>query len=71
MVDAVERSWIRTEEFCEQVRDLRRRGNTYRMIREKLIRMNPELASKSKISDEVLRAAIQKGPIDFFSKSRV
>lgn len=64
----MERAWIRTAEFCEQVRDLRKRGNTYRMIREQLVRMNPHLANK-RISDEVLRDAIQKGPINFFSKS--
>lgn len=62
------RAWIRNHEFCEAVRDLRRRGNSYRMIREKLIRMNPDLADKV-ISDEVLRDAITKGPINFFSRN--
>ncbi len=64
------RRWIRDAEFCAMVTELRRSGCSWELVREKIRKRDPRYCDV-KLSDDVLRAAVTQGPINFFSKSAV
>lgn len=63
-----ERKWIRNDEFCEAVRDLRNRGNSWDLVRVKLRERFPHLENV-RIDRHTLNRALTLGPIKFFSQN--